>query len=728
MNYIVKWSVVLSIILLFLGCENDSKYETFNVKSFEFKEFPVKKEANYDSKRNEFIKKINGENFEASTLTAIEVIKYNLQDELKKKLLTLNSKYKELDKQLKEIKKKEFKELYIASYQQAVDITDKYIITGNNKGLITLIDKQTFKKVTSFRIKNNRNISEIKAFGKDKLAVATFKNKGYIYNYKTHKLLKSIPTKSNKLQTVFMNENKIYFAGYKEIYIMNANSYKPYKSVKANHLHTALYIDDKSIYFGSSTGMLYKLDKKTHTSIKKVTVADKRIRKILYYKGKLFVASDNKKIYAYDASSLKLLNVVGSHSNYVVDLVIKNDILYSASKDATVKIWDIKNNYKEIIGDIKHSSWINRVRVIGDSLYTFSDDGYVKKWNIDNQVIKLYKQMGTIKTYSNSLEKLLSAEDSSVNKEKIAALIKQTKLDIKKTFKNGKIGKRYVPYTSTSYSTPSTDTTYINGKAYTSTKYKESSYSSGGYKTDIYGYKAIYKVTNNSQEYYQIALDMGWLGKYSQYEKYSYGAWSSQSGNYSKLVSKNKYSSKKEKFFVAPGESFKFQFEAGEDKPSIEIRKITVKIVPKEYYEAFNYALEPKNKDITLLDKFLQDPKVSQWNEKIKSVKKDVQKVIQDEFSKKYSKDVKVQVIVDEKKFDKDFDSKIKVKVESSEPLCTKISTPFGKKNINSKTQSGFFIFKSYSGIEEYTVKDISLLKLKDIQDFEIAPNCGYFD
>ena len=730
MNYILKWFVVVAVILLFSGCGDDLKYKDFNAKSVKFKEIVLKKEANYDSKRNEFLQKLEDKNFDASTLNLKDIIKYNLQDALKKNIETLNSKHSKLNKEQKELKRSGVIELYVAPYQQAVDITDKYIITGNSKGIVTLLDKSTFKKATSFRVKNNANISAIKAFGKDKLAVATFTKMAYIYNYKTKKLVKSIKTSSNKLQSIFIHANKIYFGGYKEIHILNTSSYKSYKSIRGDYRYTALYIDNKNIYFGSDTGMLYKLNKKTYKSIKGINDAKQRIRKILYHDGKLFVASENKKIYIYEPSTFKLLKVIGSHSSYVVDLAIQDNILYSSSKDATVKMWDMNNDYKEIPINIQHSQWINHVRVIGDSVYTFSDDGYAKKWNIENQlkIADLNKKMYTIETYGKKLEKLAVAKDSSVDFEKVTALIKQSKLDIKKTFKHGKIGKRYVPYTTTSYSTPNTDTTYINGRAYTSTKYKDSSYSSGGYKTDIYGYKAIYKITNNSKEYYQIALDLGWVGKYSQYEKHSYGAWSNKSGNYSELVSKSKYSSKEEKFFVAPGESFKFQFEAGEDKPSIDITKLKVNIIPKEYYDVFNYALEPKNKDIALLDKFLNDSKVSAWNGKIKSVKKDAQKVIQEEFSKKHSKGVKIKVLVDEKKFDRDFDSTITLKVSSGVPLCAKVATPFGKKYIDSKTESGFLIFKSYSGDKEYTVKDISLSRLKDIKDFEIAPACGYFD
>lgn len=728
MNHIVKL-LFISVVLVFTGCENESKYSGFNAENFKFSEVALKKETDYDSKRNELLKKLESGSLSPTKLTTKEVVKYKLQDVLKKYIEKENNDYKKLEASEKDLLAKGVKELYIAKYQQAVDITDKYIITGNSKGIVTLIDKATFKKVSSFTIKNRTNISAIKAYGQNKLAIATFTNMGFVYNYKTKKLLKSFKTNSNKLTSIFIKDHKLYFGGNYNIHIFNKNNYKTYKSVRGSHTYTALYIDNKHIYFGSSTGMVYKLNKATHKAVEGLNDAKQRIRKLLYHDGKLFAASENRKIYVYD-TNLKLLDTISGHSSYVVDLAIKDNYLLSSSKDATVKMWDMSKNYKEVPVKMKHSEWINHVRVDDEFIYTLSDDGYVKRWDKEAQVLigELNTLMGQLTTYKKKLEKLVSSKNSEVDQEAIKGLIKQTNLDIKKTFKHGKIGQRYVPYTTTSYSTPKTDTTYINGRAYTSTTYKDNSYSSGGYNSDIYGYKAIYKVTNNSTKHYQIELKIDWTGKYSKYEKHSYGAWSSKSGNYSELVSSYQFATKVEKFFVAPGESFKFQFEVGEDEPTyINLVNLNVKTVPKEYYSVFKYALEPKNKDLTLLDKFLKDKKVSAWSGKIKDVKKDVQKVIQEEFSKKNEKGVKVQVIVDEKKFDRDFDSKVKLKVESGVPLCAKVSTAFGYKYIDSKKESGFFIFKSYSGEKEYTVKDISLSRLKDNKDFKIAPSCDYF-
>lgn len=728
MNKIVSLSILFALV--FIGCgDNSSKYESFNPEKVSFKDVGLKEDSAYKAKRDEFLKKLANRDFDTSTLSSADITKYRLDDALKKYIELVNEKSTQLNKEIKELAKNSVKEIVLNTITTGLEITDTKLITVSKDGVVTLFDKATLKKLSEFKTKA-RKVQKVKAFGKDKLVIATLTNKNYIYNYKTKKLLKTITVKGRETYDVFVDESRIYFAGEYAVTILSKKSFKTLKTFKHHNIwFMSVYADDKKIYVGNYRGRLEQYDKKTY----------KYISHRPHYQHIYAIAADKKYIYTASGdksvkSQFKGLSGDSFEIKYdrkktVGRLVINDNILYGTG-DTSLHLWDLNHANWKLITEIKNEKGFNRVCVDEKAIYTATYDGFIQVWDKKKhfEITKLNKKIEDNKYYIANLKRKMAKKDLSVTIANAKELIKQSKLEFQQTLKHGKIGQRYVPYTTTSYSTPKTDTTYINGKSYMTTRYTDSSYSSGGYNTDVYGYKAIYKVTNNSDNYYQISMRFDWKGKYSHYKKQSYGAWSSKSGSYSKLVENEKNSYKIEKFFVAPRESFKFQFEVGEDKANTSLTDLNIKVVPQEYYDVFTYALEPKNKDIELLNKFKKDSKVSDWKVKIDSVSKEAKNIIKEAFQKKNKKDVSIDVVFDEKKFDKDFYSDVTLKVGASVPLCAKVSTHFGTEQIDVNQEGGFLIFKSYTAKNTYQVKDVSKERLKKIKEFEIAPSCEYFN
>lgn len=350
------------------------------------------------------------------------------------------------------------------------------------------------------------------------------------------------------------------------------------------------------------------------------------------------------------------------------------------------------------------------------------------EWAEIEKILFLQNQQNELAKIVESYERLKRRVDDSEEFLNSSQALDMVGLEMKHTYKYGKLGERYVPFTTTSYSTPNYETTYINGTAYTQTTYEDSSYSSGGYNEEVRGYKAVYRLDNSSENYYFVRLNLAWSGKYSSYETYEKGGmWTTESGTGSKLVSSEKNSSTFQAFMLAPEDNFKFQFEVGEEEADITLQSIKVRVIPKQYYDALQYAMDENNEEIDLLMKFYNDSKIGEWRPKIKEVISNIQAIIDDRFDKKYREDASVSLQIDEKKYDRDFYNDVELEVKSKgQPMCVHIKTPFGKKHIDtSETESGFLFGKKFQTTEKYRITGTAKDDL-NVEISEVSEKCSH--
>ena len=259
-----------------------------------------------------------------------------------------------------------------------------------------------------------------------------------------------------------------------------------------------------------------------------------------------------------------------------------------------------------------------------------------------------------------------------------ALLKKQTGLDIRHTFHQGKIGTLYVPSVTNSY--PSTTTHYINGHAINETTYHDSS--SGGYNSDRYGYTAVYQIFNNSDKNYIVTVRASGTSTMSEMGV-STGSWSGEQSTYTNHNSK--HFSQETSYLLKAKSDTKDQLVTGETKPN-DFKVIVVKAVPvsDEWISGLQDALKSEErhesapdgllaglkfkakayisqlKEPSVVDKlarinrYLNDSKASKWRN-----------TLQRRYSDIAEKHVAFHVKTGER-FDKDFASKVKVTFDNN--------------------------------------------------------------
>ncbi len=404
---------------------------------------------------------------------------------------------------------------------------------------------------------------------------------------------------------------------------------------------------------------------------------------ILKYPNAIEISEANKNINVLRYNQVKQINTVKAYRSFILKYPnipqinkAKQDILLlqynKVKKQNTIKA------YQSFI--LKYPK-APQVRKAKEAIYTL----------IYNQA----KSNNTLKAYIELYK--LYPKRFDVNK-----LLKFAKLKSRFAFKEGPIGKRYVPSTSTSYTTYESEHITVNGRSHTIGKNKTSSYSSGGYDENVYGFKAIYGFKNSSKNYYIVNIKTKWSGTYSKYMTGSYGAWSDKSGSYSKLKSSTQPSSWEYGFALAPKEKTKFQFEVGETKPT-NLRLLITNIVKidKSTYQNFNKVLSSKCNDIALLEKYIKDDRFKRWHKRLKTNK-------QNALQRLYAKKVQFRFVYDKEDYDPDFENEVKMIV--SAPFNGKITykTDFG-------TKDTITINKVYTKVFKLQNKSISSLKARVI-------------
>ena len=722
----IKLKIFIIVIFAFLiqGCENNtqSKYKDFNPKTVKFTKPKIEISPSDKVLQKKFITYIKDGNIDKLPKD-LEIIKYNLISIIESKIKLLAKNDIILSQELKDLKMlintQYHKYSILSNKKHKGDIIDillykDTIITASKDGQIKIWNKDNLKFIKTLS-DTNRGIVDL-TISNDRLYSATYSNVT-IYDMKEQKRIKSLSTASS-IKSLYSLNNILLISTVKNLLIVNGKTGKTLKTVKQSNDYAFAVNSTKVIT--SKDSYIYVYNKKNFKLLQKFDTKESSINNMIIIDNQLITSSKNK-IIIWNLKNTMQSNHLKPLKYDITSMASYNGNLFLGSKNGNLYIYNLKNN--KFIGNISFNNAIYKL-IIKDNFIYLDQKGAISRVNLN----KLFKNLPHInKLISNLHKKTYLALKVIENKFKLQNILKHKdknillkvyKLTVKRTFKHGKIGERYVPYTSTSYSTPNTKYTYINGKSYSTTTYSKGGYSSGGNNEKVYGYKAIYRIDNNSNKYYHIKLNLSWMGKYSSYQTYNKGgAWSNESGTGRRLVSKESPSSTKQEFIIAPNDNFKFQFELGEEKTTnITIDNLQIEEIPKKYYDIFMYALDIKNEDIQLLNKFIDDTKVLNWKNKIKSAKSDIIYNINKRFNLENLKKASVRILFDKKKYDKDFNSNVKLEATSNAlGMCINIRTPFGTKTLDTTTgiQSGLLLWKKYTKSKTYSIKGYSQSSLK---------------
>ena len=361
----------------------------------------------------------------------------------------------------------------------------------------------------------------------------------------------------------------------------------------------------------------------------------------------------------------RLLKTLKGHNGSVESLVVNGDKIISGSADETIKIWDLKTGKMMYTIHLpEYSSWssnaIESLAMENGKIIAGCSDKTIKiwqpNWKIKNLIAlkKLYYQINHFS---------LPADKLNLKKETV--------------YKYGKIGEVYVPSVSYTSSTPQYSTVTIGSTTYNKIVYTSQTHTSSGYNTDISGYTAINRITNNNDEYYLVKVKSTWKGKYSH--PYKGGSW----GGDERVEWESKYKNGKQisSFLIPPHKYVKYQFVVGEEKAPVKTQILSVFIVPKEYAEKLYEALDPNNEALVLIDAFLNDDRVSAWHDRLKRVKQEIIDKQNKEFNHRYKNEVKVGLTLLQD-YDPDFGGDVTLTVKTPKAMCVEVDTPFGAKEI----------------------------------------------
>lgn len=288
-------------------------------------------------------------------------------------------------------------------------------------------------------------------------------------------------------------------------------------------------------------------------------------------------------------------------------------------------------------------------------------------------------------------------------------------LDTRYTFREGKIGERYVP--TLSHSTSSTNTRYINGRAINETTYSD--YTTGGYNQDRHGFTAVYQLFNDSDNNYIVRLNISGTVTMTELKGQAGGIWNE--AHHTTQTQQTKLE-QQTSYLLRKGENIRDQLLVGEKQPTdfkVAITEITPvsdswinglqrildgDVTPKPeaaatlevenntgiwhkvkaFFSSLWQAivafwgsatelpsmLAPKADPLTEIEYYLQDPRASMWSERLKQ---------------RYTEEVlkKLDILVEpEPRYDRDFDSQVTVFItnNASTDFSIEYTTNFGAK------------------------------------------------
>jgi len=700
--------VLCFIILLMTGCgdNKDTKYRSFNVDSYLFQSFAAYQLKDKQPPDRKYINTLISQN------------KYDEIDPIQLAIAgltpTLIIKKKELVKQKKDILKKiENSMKTLKGHSDRVTSVAVYkdkIVSGSKDNTIKIWDFKSGKLLNT--LKGHSKAIESIAVDSDKIVSGSWGHAIKIWDLNSGKLLNTLKGHGYIIDSVAIYNDKIISGDRSIISIWDLNSGKLLNTLRGHSgAVDSIAVDNDKIVSGSADDTIKIWDLNSGKLLNTLKGHANKISSVAIYTDKIVSGSWDSTIKIWDLNSGKLLNTLDDKKAYIMDVSIYDDKIVSVSTAGGVKIWDIQSG--KLLNEFKGKrSYAHSLAIYNGSFVTGMHDNTINVWNAIDDAEQLKPLLSSTNSKLNRVNKIFSR----INRPFIPMLDLQLSTQI--AYKYGKIGEYYVPTETYSSSTPNSQVTSINGRSYTSTTWENKTSTYGGRHEDRQGYKAILKVNNNSLNHYLVKTVSTWKGEYTNVESYKTGTWG-DGDERNKYVSTHKDGSTAQEFMLRPNSGYKFQAEVGEKKADVTTKVNTAYIIPKSYYDAFNYAMDPKNKALGLIEKFLQDTRVSAWHGRFKEIKRRIKEEIDDQFSRTHIKGATIKLVfpVD---FDEDFESILTVKgaTQSFDNACIHYKAPFGEGDVF--VSDGFY-FKE--GSKEIKVKDTSINATATVT--RVTASCG---
>ncbi len=166
-----------------------------------------------------------------------------------------------------------------------------------------------------------------------------------------------------------------------------------------------------SIFACDSAGFLHKIDLSTYTLELSLRLSEKSARSISIEENlrQIAIGFSDFKVRVFDLDTFKLVRTIEAHTNSVFDLCYSSAGLFTVSRDAKIKLWDVKHNFLNLAEVPAHLYAINAIIKLKDLpfLVTCSMDKSIKIWSETD--LKLLKVINKAKNagHGTSINRLL---------------------------------------------------------------------------------------------------------------------------------------------------------------------------------------------------------------------------------------------------------------------------------------------------------------------------------
>jgi WD40 repeat protein len=224
-------------------------------------------------------------------------------------------------------------------------------------------------------------------------------------------------------------ENKDYILSLVEdsLLILNADDFSVFKTLKQNEetfISFAYNPMKRQIICSMSNSLIriYDIDTLHCTKVWKLNkIVAKMIKVDPSYKF-FAIAGSNNSILTYDLNNFNLINSFSpAHDGFIYDMAFNPDkekyLLYSASEDGCVKIWDLILN-KNISSLEGHSNGVRLIKLTNDgkSLISVTTDNNISIWKLSNDSSK--NNLIITIPYNTSITSILYFTRNSTNNSK----------------------------------------------------------------------------------------------------------------------------------------------------------------------------------------------------------------------------------------------------------------------------------------------------------------------
>jgi WD40 repeat protein len=227
-------------------------------------------------------------------------------------------------------------------------------------------------------------------------------------------LIAKLPNSVYAMHMQPQHEVLIVGHNYEGIHLLDWRNKKEIASLK---ITTAAIFDIQSfgefIFIATGDGALVKVDIKQLLIVNKVQLSEKSARTITINPktGEVAVGYSDHAIRVFDLETMKLKNEWQGHTNSVFTLRYSPDhnYLFSGSRDARLKVWDVKAGYSQGAEVVAHLFAINHLEFSPDGKHfvTCSMDKSIKVW--DTEELKLLRVIDRARHagHGTSVNKLL---------------------------------------------------------------------------------------------------------------------------------------------------------------------------------------------------------------------------------------------------------------------------------------------------------------------------------